>query len=97
MSSVDEVDEAQTVSRLAAELEALASSELDLKRQLAAAHRDIGARDAELKPLVDELQTTREQRDTAYAELARMRRTRLWRAGATWWWLRDMLRASRGR
>jgi uncharacterized coiled-coil DUF342 family protein len=97
MSSIDEVEEAQTASRLAAELEALAASELDLRRQLAAAHREIGARDAELKPLVEELRETREQRDAAYAELAAMRRTRLWRAGATWWWLRDALRGIRDR
>jgi hypothetical protein len=97
MAQIDETNAAEVASRLAGDLSAVASSELDLKRQLMAAHQAIGARDAGLEPLVQELQQTRRQRDEAYAELAAMRRTRLWRAGATWWWLRDALRRGRVR
>jgi predicted nucleic acid-binding Zn-ribbon protein len=97
MSELDEVAGDDTLSRLVGELGTAASAELDLRRQLAEAHREIAARDAELRPLAEELRRTREQRDEAYAELAAMRRTRLWRAGATWWWVRDVLRGARGR
>src|SRR5215210_6427390 len=97
MRQIDEANDRETTSRLAAELGALASSELALRRQLADAHRDIEARDAELRPLRDELERTRRQRDELHAELAALRRTRLWRAGATWWWLRDTLRGERDR
>jgi uncharacterized coiled-coil DUF342 family protein len=97
MAQTDQTNADEAASLLAADLAALASSELELRRQLAAAHQEIDARDAGLKPLVQELQHTHRQRDEAYAELAAIRRTRLWRAGATWWWLRDMLRGERGR
>jgi hypothetical protein len=75
----------------------LASRDLELRRSLAAAHQEIDARQAELRPLADELARTRRERDDAYAQLTAMRRTRLWRAGATWWWLRGVLRRRRVR
>jgi hypothetical protein len=97
MAQTDHASSDQATTRLAAELAAVAASELELRHELAVVHHEISDRDAELKLLAEELRRTRRQRDEAYAELAAMRRTRLWRAGATWWWLRDALRRNRVR
>ena len=89
------------VEELAAELESVASSERELRRLLAEAHVQVGARDEEIRRLLAALGRERAERERAlgeathaYAQLAELRATRLYRAGRLWWRLRHRLRSS---
>jgi chromosome segregation ATPase len=91
------------IAELGGRVEALASSERELHRLLNEAHAQVGARDAEIARLLQELSETRTEharvlREATFAhgQIAEMRRTRVWRAGRLWWSVRDRL-LGRGR
>ncbi len=88
------------VTRLSAQVEALASSERELRRLLNEAHGQVAARDEEVRRLLSELARGREERDRAlaeatlaYGQLAELRATRLYRAARLWWRVRHRLRS----
>ena len=77
--------------RLARELERVASSERELRSLLNDAHEQIAARDEELDRLREERDALYREAARAHAHLSTLKRTRVWRAGATFWALRDAL------
>ncbi len=88
------------LTRLSAQVEALASSERELRRLLNGAHGQVAARDEEVRRLLAELARGREERDRAvaeatlaYGQLAELRATRVYRAALLWWRVRHRLRS----
>jgi hypothetical protein len=87
------------VTRLSAQVEALASSERELRRLLNGAHGQVAARDEEVSRLLGELARGRErdravaEATLAYGQLAELRATRLYRAARLWWRVRHRLRS----
>ena len=79
------------VTSLARSLERAASSERELRALLEDAHDQIAARDREIDRLREERDGLFREAVSAHAHMRTIKRTRVWRAGTTFWALRDMV------